>query len=106
MIKKILFVLIFTLFIPAIAYSGPYLVCDPQAGVVEYELDIDGTLLTGIPAEADGSIRYPMDAWLNTGMHDLVGRCKNVWGWSEWNADPFVFSSDAPGSPTSYGFSE
>ena len=96
----------FLLLLPTLAFSGPYLVCDTQEGVTKYELDIDGTVLTGITAEADGSIKYAMDAWLNTGTHNLIGRCGNVWGWSEWNADPFVFSSDAPGSPTSYGFSE
>ena len=103
--KLILALAILFMGIPAMAFAGPFLVCDPQEGVTEYELDIDGTVLTGIPAEVDGSIRYAMDAWLNTGSHNLIGRCKNIWGWSEWNADPFGFNADSPGVPSGYGFS-
>ena len=109
MMKKLLlglFMFLGLFVFSAAGYAAPFLVCDPQEGVTEYELDIDGTVLTGIAAEADGSIKYSMDAWLNTGTHSLVGRCRNAWGWGEWNADPFVFSSDVPGSPTSYGFSD
>lgn len=86
------------------AVHAAYLVCDPQAGVTEYELNIDGTILTGITAEADGSIHYAMDAWVG-GTHNLLARCKNMWGWSVLTPDPFVFNADVPGAPSGFGFS-
>ena len=47
--------------IPAIAWAGPFLVCDPQAGVTSYNLEITQgpniSTQSNIPAQTDGSLR-------------------------------------------------
>ena len=59
--KKILALLAGILFLMVgICQAAPFLVCDPQAGVTKYILDIDGVETTTISAQADGSIRYDM----------------------------------------------
>jgi hypothetical protein len=51
------------------AYGSPFLACDPQTGVEEYELcfdlDVDGVYETCmiLPAEADGSLLYDVGSW-------------------------------------------
>ena len=102
--KKVLALIAGILLLAGICQAQPFLVCDPQPNVREYELDIDGTIITGIQAELDYSLKYPMDAWMG-GTHNVIGRAKNIWGWGPWNTDPFTFNADAPGAPSGYGFS-
>ncbi len=38
-----------------------FLVCDPQVGIVSYDVEVDGVVVSNIPAESDGSILYNVD---------------------------------------------
>ena len=57
--KKVLALIAGILLLAGICQAQPFLVCDPQPNVREYELDIDGTIITGIQAELDYSLKYP-----------------------------------------------
>jgi len=81
-----------------VCHAGPFLVCDPQAGVEKYELEIDGTVMASdIPAEADGSVRYDMTGTAN-GSYNLRLRCSNLWGMSEWS-QPLAIVVQVCGEP-------
>ena len=58
------------------AFAEPFLVCDPQAGVRSYNLDINGAITPGISAQPDGSIHF-----------DLVGMAPG----------PYIFKAQAVG---------
>ena len=93
--KTSLLVLIFLL-IPVFCFAAPFLVCDPQAGVISYNLDIDGAITTGISAQPDGSIYYDL-AVMSVGAHIFKAQAIGEGGWpSDWS-DPF--DSVKPGSP-------
>ena len=47
------------LLIASPAFAAPYLVCDPQAGVVDYQVDGAPWVSARVPAEADGSTSGP-----------------------------------------------
>ena len=84
------------LFLAAPAFSAPFLVCDPQAGVVGYEI----TGLVGEPisfvAQADGSLKYDLAA-IQNGTYTLTVAACNVWGCS--STVPFVFNKAIPAAP-------
>lgn len=86
------------LMVAFVCYAGPFLVCDPQAGVTSYELEIDGAVVaSNISAEADGSVRYDMAGTAN-GSYNLRLRCSNPWGVSEWS-DPLAVIVQVCGPP-------
>ncbi|MCK5602240.1 hypothetical protein KAR91_10235 [Candidatus Pacearchaeota archaeon] len=101
--KELLFVLVFALaFSVSAVFAAPFLVCDPQAGVISYELEINGTLAAGLSAEPDGSIRYNL-VGLADGPYEIRARGRNVWDWSEWShpADaPLSGTKALPQAPT------
>ena len=81
------------------ALSAPFLVCDPQAGVTEYEVDVNGAVAGNIVAEPDGSLRYDL-AGSSAGAYTFRARCRtDTWpGWSDWS-DPFdAVKAGAPGN--------
>jgi len=84
---KIILILILLMASPVFATD---LVCDPQPGVVSYDIELNGVIIaTDYPAEADGSIKYNVDAF-NPGNYTFRGRVKSAEGWpSDWS-DPFV----------------
>lgn len=44
--------------------AQPFLACDPQSGVEYYDVEVDGSILSGgVPAETDGSIRYDLSGF-------------------------------------------
>ena len=96
------FMLVFSV---GLAQAAPFLVCDPQIGVDKYVLDIDGVETTEIAAQADGSLRYDMAAYINTGNHTVKAKAGNIWGWSIYS-DPFVFDADTPSPASNVGLSE
>ncbi len=86
--KKLLLTLILIFAFVGWAYATPFLVCDPQAGVISYNLDIDGAIDSNIPAQPDGSIRYDL-AGMAVGAHTFKAQAKGQGGWpSDWS-DPF-----------------
>jgi len=95
--RRVLFTL-FVLFIATSAFAQPYLVCDPQAGVVRYEIANLGLLSsTTIPAQTDGSIKYDI-ATLAVGTYTIAVRaCNDLWGCSV--PANFTFSRPAVAAP-------
>lgn len=93
--KKLLMVLAVLLFATS-AYAAPFLVCDPQAGVVGYE--ISG--LVGEPvsfvAQADGSLKYDLSP-IPSGTYNVTVAACNMWGCS--STAPFVFTKQLPSAP-------
>ena len=74
-----------------------FLVCDPQAGVVTYNLDVGGTVVSDIPAESDGSILYNVDH-LSAGLHSFKLQAVDEGGWpSDWSLPLDATKPNQPG---------
>lgn len=77
------------------AQAAPFLVCNPQEGVVGYE--ITGIETPGaIAAQTDGSLKYDLAA-VPSGSYTLTVAACNVWGCS--STAPFVFTKQVPSAP-------
>jgi len=86
--KKLLIVIAVLLFATS-ASAAPFLVCDPQSGVVGYEITGLGDKITFI-AQQDGSLRYDL-ASIQSGTYNLTVAACNMWGCSAATAaDPFT----------------
>lgn len=85
----------FTLLIVFKANAAPFLVCDPQTGVVGYEITGLGEPVTFV-AQPDGSLKYDL-ASVNNGTYTLTVAACNMWGCS--STAPFGFSKQAPSAP-------
>jgi hypothetical protein len=90
-VKKLVIIASFLLIFVSSAWAGPYLVCDPQAGVQKYDVEINGDIQfpeadghTNFPAEVDGAVKYDLQG-LENGTHNIRLRCANLWGWSDWS---------------------
>jgi len=92
--KKLLIVIAVLLFATS-ASAAPFLVCDPQAGVVGYEITGLGEPVTFV-AQPDGSLKYDL-ASINNGTYTLTVAACNVWGCS--STVPFVFTKQLPTAP-------
>ena len=93
----VLFLVLFLL-ITSFAWSAS-LVCDPQAGVVSYSVEVDGVVVApAYPAESDGSILYNIDG-LPQGQHTFRLSAMGQGGWSsDWSSP---LDATKPGSPGS-----
>lgn len=79
----------FTLLIVAKSNAAPFLVCDPQSGVVGYEITGLGEPVSFV-AQADGSLKYDL-ASIQSGTYNLTVAACNMWGCSAATAvDPFT----------------
>ena len=76
------------------AWSAPFLVCDPQEGVVGYTLT--GLTDLTIAAQQDGSLKYDLAA-IQSGTYNVQVAACNVWGCS--STVPFVFTKQLPTAP-------
>ena len=85
----------FTLLIVFKANAAPFLVTDPQSGVVGYEITGLGEPVTFV-AQADGSLKYDL-ASVNNGTYTLTVAACNMWGCS--STAPFSFSKQVPSAP-------
>ena len=92
--KKLLIVIAVLLFATS-ASAAPFLVCDPQAGVVGYEITGLGEPVSFV-AQADGSLKYDL-ASVPNGTYTLTVAACNVWGCS--STAPFGFSKQTPSAP-------
>jgi hypothetical protein len=92
--KKVILIMIFILIFCSSwinAFAGPFLVCDPQADVMLYDVYADGTIIvTDHPAESDGSLRYELTSPMPSTSFEAVA--KNVWGESP-KSDPYISPS-------------
>ena len=79
----------FTLLIVAKSNAAPFLVCDPQSGVVGYEITGLGEPVSFV-AQPDGSLKYDLSS-VNSGTYTLTVAACNMWGCSAATAaDPFT----------------
>jgi hypothetical protein len=98
--KKMLFVLaIMALVFATTAQAGPFLVCDPQAGVTFYKLTGPAWMPTTSLANADGSIHADVGAAVLGANNITLAACKTdpVWGERCSAFVPFTFT--VPGVP-------
>jgi len=92
---KALLLAILLILIPSLAL-GASLVCDPQAGVTLYNLDVDGAITQNIAAEPDGSIIHNVD-YLSQGQHIFKLQAIGTGGWpSDWSSP---LDATKPGNP-------
>ncbi|MFH2076317.1 MAG: hypothetical protein ABIJ57_13390 [Pseudomonadota bacterium] len=83
-------------------WAAPFLVCDLQTGVTSYDVEITlgngaPAVQTGIPAQADGSLRLDLFTLTQPGNYTFRARAyAGDWGYSEWS---LPFSATKPGSP-------
>jgi hypothetical protein len=98
MFKKVLFTVLvlaaFALLVVAKSNAAPFLVSDPQSGVVGYE--ITGSITASYIAQPDGSLKYDLGT-LNDGTYTIQIAACNVWGCS--STAPFQFSKQVPAAP-------
>ena len=92
--KKTLLVIAFMLLSSA-AFAAPFIVCDPQSGVVGYEITGLGEPVTFV-AQPDGSLKYDLASAPNGENNIQIAAC-NVWGCS--STVPFVFNKAIPAAP-------
>lgn len=86
--KKLLLVVAFML-LASTSFAAPFLVCDPQSGVVGYEITGLGEPVSYI-AQPDGSLKYDLSS-VNSGTYTLTVAACNMWGCSAATAvDPFT----------------
>lgn len=81
--------------IPSLAFTAPFLICDPQTNVTHYV--ITGSINVTVPATdlGDGTFQLQLDlAGISGGTYDLEVKAKNVWG--ESVAAPFDFTKALP----------
>jgi len=88
----------FTLLIVAKSNAAPFLVCDPQSGVVGYEITGLATPVSFV-AQPDGSLKYDL-ASVNSGTYTLTVAACNMWGCS--STAPFGFSKQVPSAPAGF----
>ncbi len=94
--KRLLVALLLVLAFSVTVFAAPFLICDPQAGVISYNLDIDGAVINGILSQPDGSIYYNL-AGMSAGPHIFKAQAIGQGGWpSDWS-DPF--DTTKPNSP-------
>ena len=85
---KKLIVLLIVLF-ASYGYASD-LYCDPQAGVVAYDVSVDGIVVsTDYPAEADGSVLFNIDAYGDHQNHVFLLMAIDASGWRGPASDPF-----------------
>jgi len=93
MMKRILLAIGIILIFAGISHASPFLVCDPQPGVTDYEVVIeeDGIPIMGgiVPSELDTTVRFDLEGIPN-GVYNAKLKAGNLWGWSDWSL-PFGF---------------
>ena len=86
----------FTLLIVAKSNAAPFLVCDPQSGVVGYEITGLNPETVTFVAQPDGSLKFDLSS-VNSGTYTLTVAACNMWGCS--STAPFSFSKQIPSAP-------
>ena len=102
MMRKLILVVVCFLLLVGVTWAGPFLVCDPQTGVLDYEVTIEqnGIPVVGgrVPAEADTTLRFDLEGIPN-GTYVAKVKAGNLWGWSDWSL-PFGFVVERCNPPT------
>ncbi len=74
-----------------------FLVSDPQVGVIQYEIEVNGVLQPIVAAEADGSLKWSVDH-LTPGPYTFRARVTEGGGW--WSDFSVPFGATKPRSPS------
>jgi len=100
--KKIILIMAIVL-MASVSWAGPFLICDPQAGVTHYKLTGPAWVTGIVPAQADGSIRMDVSAALAGSNALTVAACRSdaVWGELCSSTVPFVFTRPSVPATTS-----
>jgi hypothetical protein len=89
--------------IPALSWAGPFLVCDPQAGVTSYKITGLGAGTLSSLAISDGSMRHDL-ASISSGTYNItVAACTGegtVWEVCSTTV-PFSFTKPSLSAPSS-----
>ena len=93
--KKIVAAVFMVLFVTGFAWGAPFIVCDPQEGVVGYTLT--GLTDLTVAAQVDGSLKYDL-ANLPNGTYTVSVAACNIWGCGD-PAVPFVIAKQVPARP-------
>ena len=100
------FIVLAMILIASVSYAAPFLVCDPQSGVIHYNLTGPAWVPASTLAQTDGSIKLDV-AGSNVGLNSLtVAACisDGVWGEQCSVSVPFDFTRPtAPTSPSGIG---
>lgn len=101
--KKLMFILLFLLLcnLSNVAEAaGPYLICDPQAGITIYQISGASWVSATVPAQTNGSIKMDM-ANSPTGTFTLaVKACRPGLQWpAEECSAPVNFTYTRPSPP-------
>jgi len=99
-IKKLLMAMVVLVFmtVPAFAVETTILTCDPQAGVIRYDVEVNGTVVENVGAFSDGALNFNLDGWL-PGPYTFRARAYGQEDWpSDWS-DPY--DATKPASPGS-----
>lgn len=101
--KKLIIGILFLMAVPALSWSGPFLVCDPQAGITHYRIVGLGPDMITSTAIADGSLRHDL-ASLSPGAYSIrVAACTAESGtvWEACSATtPFSFTKPSLSAPS------
>ncbi len=90
-----IFLFVLALLIIAPVANAAFLITAPMAGVVEYDIDVDGVVIKNIAAESDGSLRFNVDS-LAAGPHSFKVKPEGQGGWPSIWSDPFAASKPEP----------
>jgi len=84
--------------LPVLAFSAPFLICNPNPGAEKIILEINGLEMPQFAAETDGSLKYDL-AGIAEGAFTVRAKAEfGVWGWSEYSA-PFDFTKPSIQAP-------
>jgi len=108
--KKLLLTVLVFVFSVGLAFAGPFLVCDPQAGVTHYKITGPAWVAnllpvysnggaTGIAAQTDGSIRTDVAGALVGTNNITVAACNDDPVWGEACSEYVPFAFDRPSGP-------
>ncbi len=98
--KKLFLTNVILLLLSSPVNAGPYLVCDPQAGVTEYRLTGPAWVPQIVTAQPDGSLKMDVAA-ATVGENSLnVSACNVDLVWGEGCSLHTPFSFTRPGSPS------
>jgi len=108
--KRMIIAILAIMLMASTAWANPFLVCDCQDDVTQYEIIFDGgTPIISDAVTADctgGQKRINLDVGplnLADGQHSLTGKAMNLWG--ESASTPFDFNKTVPVGLSGIGLS-
>ena len=102
--KSLIAALVLALTLIAAPAIGEYLICDPQDGVIAYDIEVNGAIVAeDYSAESDGSIKFDV-SYFTPGQYIFSIRAIGQGGWPGPWSDPYHVSK--PGTAGSLRISK